>query len=122
MPVRYVIPLLLLAFAAGAIAIPAALDPVKVAPHIYEVAFENERVRVLKRIIRNGDTEPFMEQPDRVVVYLNPCAWLDEDVDGDTHMESFDFGTPVWAPAESRGGWTSNVVQECHVIEVELLE
>ncbi len=122
MPLRYVVPLLLLAFAAGALAVPAVLDPVKVAPHIYEVAFENERVRVLKRTIRNGDTEPFMQQPDRVVVYLNACAWLDDDGEGGNTMESFEFGTPVWAPAESRGGWTSNVIQECHVIEVELKE
>ncbi|MDJ0907567.1 MAG: hypothetical protein QNI99_00120 [Woeseiaceae bacterium] len=122
MPIRYVLLLVLLAFAAGALAIPPALDPVKVAPHIYETAFENERVRVLRRIIRNGDTEPFMQQPDRVIVYLNPCAWLEDDGEGGNRMESFEFGTPVWAPAESRGGQTSNVIQECHVIEVELLE
>ncbi len=122
MPLRYVVPLLLLAFTAGALAIPPALDPVNVAPHIYEVAFENERVRVLKRTIRNGDTEPFMQQPDRVVVYLNACGWLEDDGEGGNRMESFEFGTPVWAPAESRGGWTSNVIQECHVIEVELKE
>jgi hypothetical protein len=35
-------------------------------------------------------------------------------------MESFKFGTPVWAPAATHGGDTSNVVQECQVIEVEL--
>ncbi len=122
MPIRYVVPLVLLAFAAGALAVPAALDPAKVAPHMYEVAFENDRVRVLKRTIRNGETEPLMQQPDRVVVYLNACAWLEDDGDGGDRMQSFDFGTPVWAPAESRGGWTANVVQECHVVEVELLE
>lgn len=112
--------LLLLSFAAGVAATNSALDPVRVAPHIYELAFENERVRVLNRTIRNGETSPLISQPDRVVVYLNPCAWLVEESDGSKTMESFKFGTPVWAPAETRGGDTSNVIQQCSVLEIEL--
>ena len=111
--------LLLAGFGAG-LAAPAALDPVRVAPHIYELAFENERVRVLKKTIRNGETPPIHSQPDRVIVYLNPCAWLVEGDDGSERMESFKFGTPVWAPAETHGGETANVIQQCEVIEVEL--
>jgi len=103
-------------------AVPAALDPVRVAPHIYDVAFENERVRVLKKIIRNGETPPLHAHPDSVVVYLNPCAWMEEDAKGEKRMESFKFGEPTWAPAGTHGGKTANVVQECHVIVVELLE
>ena len=101
-------------------AVPAALDPVKVAPHIYELAFENDRVRVLKKTIRFGETPQLHSHPDRVIVYLNPCAWTEEDEDGNERMESFKFGTPVWAPAETHGGVTSNVVQQCSVIEIEL--
>ncbi len=111
--------LLLLGFGAG-LAAPAALDPVRVAPHIYELAFENERVRVLKKTIRNGETPPIHSQPDRVIVYLNPCAWLVTNDDGSERMESYKFGTPVWAPAQTHGGDTSNVIQQCEVIEVEL--
>ncbi len=122
MPLRYVVLLMLLAFAAGALAVPPALDPVRVAPHIYEVVFENERVRVLKRNIRNGETEPLMAQPDRVVIYLNACAWLEDDGEGGERMRDYKFGTPTWEPASSRGGWTANVIQECHVVEVELLD
>jgi hypothetical protein len=103
-------------------AVPAALDPVRVAPHIYEVAFENERVRVLKKIIRNGETPPLHAHPDSVVVYLNPCAWMEEDKKGEKRMQSFKFGEPTWAPAGTHGGKTANVVQECHVVVVELLE
>ena len=101
-------------------AVPSALDPVKVAPHIYELAFENDRVRVLKKTIRHGETPQLHAHPDRVIVYLNPCAWTEENEDGSTKMESFKFGTPVWAPAETHGGVTSNVVQQCSVIEIEL--
>ena len=112
--------LLATGFAGGVIATPAVLDPVRVAPHIYELAFENERVRVLKKTIRNGETPPLHSHPDRVVVYLNPCAWMEDDGAGSERMQSFRFGEPTWAPAESHGGETANVVQECHVVIVEL--
>ena len=116
----YLALLLMFTFAAGMAATPAALDPLRVAPHIYELAFENEKVRVLKKTIRSGETPPFHAHPDRVIIYLNPCAWMQDDGDGSQHMESFKFGTPVWAPAESHGGETANVVQQCSIIEVEL--
>ena len=120
-PKRYLALLLSFAFAAGMAATPAALDPVNVAPHIYELAFENEKVRVFKKTMRPGETPPLHAHPDRVTVYLNPCAWMQQDADGSKHMESFKFGTPVWAPAETHGGVTANVVQQCSIIEVELL-
>jgi hypothetical protein len=112
---------MLLAFAAGIAATPAVLDPVRVAPHIYELVFENERVRVLQKTIRNGETPQLHSHPDRVIVYLNPCAWLVENSDGSESMESFKFGTPIWAPAETHGGETANVIQQCSVLEIELL-
>ena len=108
-----------LGFGAGFAATPRALDPLFVAPHIYELAFENDRVRVLKRIARNGETPPLVSQPDRVVVYLNPCAWMEEG-DGDERMQSFGFGEPTWVGANTHGGETSNVIQTCHILEVEL--
>jgi hypothetical protein len=116
----YLALLLIFAFVAGIAATPAALDPVRVAPHIYELAFENEKVRVLKKTIRSGETPLLHAHPDRVIIYLNPCAWMEDDADGSRHMESFKFGTPVWAAAETHGGVTANVVQQCSVIEVEL--
>jgi hypothetical protein len=67
----------LLCLGAGiGVAATSALDPVRVAPHIYQLAFENERVRVLKKFIRNGETPLLHSHPDRVTVYLNPCAWM----------------------------------------------
>jgi len=77
-------------------------------------------VRVLKKTIRNGETPPVHSHPDRVIVYLNPCAWLVEEDDGSSRMESFKFGTPVWAPAESHGGETATVIQQCSILEIEL--
>ncbi len=101
------------------VAATSPLDPLRAAPHIYELAFENDRVRVLKRTVRNGETSPLVAQPDRVVVYLNPCAWMVEDETG-KRMESFKFGEPAWQPANTHGGATANVIEECHIVEVEL--
>ena len=116
----YLALLLIFAFVAGIAATPAALDPVRVAPHIYELAFENEKVRVLRKTIRGGETPLLHAHPDRVIVYLNPCAWMEDDADGSRHMESFKFGTPVGAASVTHGGVTANVVQQCSVIEVEI--
>jgi hypothetical protein len=113
------IALLFVGYVAGHTA-GSPLDPLRVAPHIYELAFENDRVRVLKRTIRNGETPPLVAQPDRVVIYLNPCAWIAKRDDGSEYMESFHFGEPAWAAAGMHGGVTANVIQQCSVIEVEL--
>lgn len=101
-------------------AVAPALDPVRVAPHIYESAFENDRVRVLKATYRNGETPPLHSHPDRVRVYLNPCAWMVPTGDGESRMESFKFGEPVWLPANTHGGETSSVIEPCSILEIEL--
>ena len=115
-----VLPMLLLAAVVGA-AVPKPLDPVRVAPHIYELAFENEKVRVLLQTVRNGETQPLHAHPDRVMVYLQSCAWLENDAAGNERMQLFKIGEPVWAPAETHGGTTANVAQECKILEIELL-
>jgi len=112
------LPLLLLAAVVGA-AVPTPLDPLKVAPHIYELEFENDRVRVVRQTIRNGETQPLHAHPDRLLVYLQTCAWLESDGQGGERMQSFKYGAVVWADAETHGGNTANVVQECKILEIE---
>jgi hypothetical protein len=114
-----VLPLLLLAAVVGA-AVPKPLDPVKVAPHVYSLDFENEKVRVLRQTVRNGETLPLHAHPDRVMVYLQSCAWLEDDGTGGERMQLFKIGEAAWAPAETHGGTTANVVQECRILEIEL--
>jgi len=105
-----------------ALAQTSILDPARVAPHIFETMFENDRVRVLKVTDRNGETQPVHSHPDRVIVYLSPCAWLVEEADGTSRMESFRFGDVYWEDAVTHGGMTSTVVQECRSVEIELKE
>ena len=97
-----------------------ALDPVNVAPHIYETVLENGQVRVIKVTERTGETPPLHEHPDRVLVYLSPCAWLEETPDGKKSMQSFRLGDVQWADAITHGGVTSTVVQECSLLAIEL--
>ena len=115
-----VVPLLLLA-AVVAAAVPAPLDPIRVAPHIYELEFENQRVRVIKQTVRNGETQPLHGHPDRLLVYLQTCAWVEEDGQGGKRMQSFKYGEVVWANAETHGGGNASVVQECKILEIEML-
>lgn len=105
---------------ATALAQSPALDPALVAPHIYESVLSNERVRVLKVTDRNGETAPLHTHPDRVVVFLSPCAWLETAPDGQTTMQSFRLGDVLWAERTTHGGETSRVVQECSLLEIEL--
>ncbi len=97
-----------------------ALDPVRVAPHIYQSLLDNERVRVLKVTERNGETPPLHAHPDRLVVFLSPCAWMDTAEDGQTAMQSFKLGDVVWETRITHGGETSRVIQECSLLEIEL--
>lgn len=116
-----IVPLLLLA-AVVAAAVPKPLDPLQVAPHIYALVFENERVRVLLQTVRNGETQPVHAHPDRVMVYLQSCAWLEDDGSGGKQMRLFKIGEAVWSPADTHGGTTIEVAQECKILEIELLE
>ena len=97
-----------------------ALDPLRLAPHIYENVLENEHVRVLKVTDRNGQTTPLHAHPDRVAVFLSPCAWMEESKSGDRQMQSFRLGDVIWLDRETHGGVTSAVIQECSLLEIEL--
>lgn len=98
----------------------SVLDPVRVAPHIFEQVFENERVRVLRVSERHGETAPLHSLRDRVVMHVNPCAWVEVQEDGSEKMYSYRPGDVYWQTATMRGGETSNVIQQCHSLYVEL--
>lgn len=115
-----IVPLLLLA-AVVASARPSPLDPVRVAPHIYQLALENDRVRVIRQTLRRGETQPLHEHPDRLLVYLQTCAWMEDDGRGGKFMQEFEYGQVAWAAAETHGGTNPEVIQECKILEVEVL-
>ena len=98
----------------------AALDPVQVAPHIYQKVLENDRVRVLKVTERNGETAQLHAHPATLIVHLSPCAWMEVDATGTERMQSYRLGDVVWRDPLAHGGDTSQVVQECSRLEIEL--
>ncbi len=114
------VPLLLLAAVVGA-TVPAPLDPVKVAPHIYELQFENEHMRVIRQTLRRGETQPLHAHPDRLLVYLQTCAWMEDDGQGGKRMQEFKYGDVAWVAAETHGGTNAEVIQECKILQIEPL-
>ena len=114
------VPLLLLLAVVGSAAVPKPLDPVRVAPHIYSLVFENDDVRVLRKTLRPNETQPLHAHPDRVTVYLQSCGWLEDDGEGGERMQLHKIGDAVWSPAITHGGENANVVQECAILEVEI--
>lgn len=106
--------------AAIANAASPALDPPRVAPHIYAVALDNDRVRVLRVTERHGENQPLHALEDRVVVHLSPCGWLTQDESGATSMVSHKVGAVYWADAETRGGRAREVIQDCLSLAIEL--
>ena len=99
-----------------------ALDPARVAPHIYRVKFENESVRVLDVTVRNGELPPLHRHPDRLIVYLNSCAWLEVTGEGERRMQSFTTGDVAWEAGMMHGGEPPGVVHDCRQLEIELKE
>ena len=97
------------------------LDPIRVAPHIYENIFENEQLRVLKVTERNGETAPLHEHPETLIVYLSSCAWMEKNRDGSPQMFSFRLGEVIWRPSTTHGGNTSKVIQDCSRLEIEVI-
>jgi len=49
-----------------------ANDAIKVAPHIHEVIFENDKMRVLKVIVRPGDKADMHWHPENINYLLAP--------------------------------------------------
>ena len=92
------------------------LDPVKLAPHIYEIVLENEHVRVLKVTARPGVDSPVHSHPDRVLVGLNQCNAKGND----GQRVTSEAGVVTWEQAVTHGGQPTTVVNECLFIEVEL--
>ena len=97
-----------------------ALDPVRAAPHIYTNVLENDWVRVLKVTERNGETAPLHAHPEALIVHLSPCAWMEGTAGGGESMQSFRLGDAVWRVAVTHGGKTSQVVQDCSRLEIEM--
>ena len=93
-------------------------DPVELAPHIYHVALNNERVRVLDIRLGPGERIPQHSHPNMVIYAVNDGKVKFTFPDGRTEGVQLSAGQAVWMEplshaVENIGG------AELHVLNIE---
>jgi quercetin dioxygenase-like cupin family protein len=98
----HLIPIILFAlgifFAGGAV---RAQDPAVVAPKIFKVIFENERIRIAEADFKPGDKIGTHSHPDHAVYVLMAGTLQLTSTDGKKKDVMVKVGDVVWAPAET---------------------
>ena len=74
------------------------------------------------RAMREGRPEgtTTIEEDGRTFYQFDMVFFEQVEDENGKNMESFKFGEPTWQPANTHGGETANVIEECHIVEVEL--
>ena len=98
----------------------ASMDPVVVAPQEFTVDLENDRVRVLRVRVEDGTEPGPHSHPERVVVFLTPCTWLDRAEDGALLEETNLAGEVHWMGPIVHEGGPNQVKDTCELLEIEL--
>ena len=76
-------------------------DPVQVAPTIYKVLFENERVRLLEVRMRTGDRSAMHSHPDYLVYALSGGTVRMTSPSGEGGEIEVNDGDVMWREAEA---------------------
>jgi quercetin dioxygenase-like cupin family protein len=84
-----------------------AEDAATVAPHVYKVLFENERVRVLEVTMQPGDRSEMHTHPDYFVYFLSDGKGRFTTPSGETAEIEWPAGGSMWREAEEHS--TENV-------------
>ncbi len=74
-------------------------DAAKVAPHIYKVVLENERVRVLEVKTSPGGKSDMHHHPDMVGYAVTDCTWLLTSPSGEPDRVELKAGETFYLPA-----------------------
>jgi quercetin dioxygenase-like cupin family protein len=99
----------------------SSLDPVKVAPRLYTLLFENGHTRVLDFHSKPGDKEPVHMHPPGVVYVLSGGRLLSFGVDGSSKEILYRTGDVVWREGETHSCQTIGK-EEIHAIIIEFKE
>lgn len=97
----------------------AAQDPVKVAPNVYKVLMENEKVRVLEATIRPGVKVPLHSHPDHLAYILSGGTMSFTGAGGQKNDITAKVGETLWMPEESHSSVNTGN-SEVRVLIVEL--
>lgn len=85
-----------------------AEDATKVAPHVYKVLFENERVRVLEVSMQPGDSSEMHSHPDYFFYLLGSGGKVKFTMpSGETAELELPAGSSMWREAETHA--TENI-------------
>jgi beta-alanine degradation protein BauB len=84
-----------------------AEDAAKVAPHLYKVLFENERVRLLEVIMQPGDRSEMHSHPDNLIYLLSDGKVTFTAPSGETAELDLADGASMWMDATDHA--TNNV-------------
>jgi quercetin dioxygenase-like cupin family protein len=82
-------------------------DAAKVAPHVYNVVFENERARVLEVTMEPGARTELHAHPDYFIYVLAPGKVRFTTPGGETQELELPAGASMWRAAEEHA--TENV-------------
>lgn len=88
--------LLALGCACSLSAMPAAQDPVAVAPQMVKVEFENDQIRVLRSRYAPHQAMPMHSHPGRVVILLTDANRVSTTPDGVAHPAVGKSGEVAW--------------------------
>ena len=97
-----------------------SLDPTVVAPEEFTTVLENERVRIVRVIVVDGSEPARHSHPDRVVIFVNQCTWIETGDDGSVLEETFTAGEVSWQQAIIHESYPNRVKDSCELLEVEL--
>lgn len=96
-----------------------AQDPVKVAPDIYKVLLENDRVRVLEAHVKPGEKTAMHSHPATVIYSFTDAKTKFTLAGRKSQVREFKAGAVVWGAAEKHAGENTGT-SETHVLIVEL--
>lgn len=98
-----------------------AQDPVRVAPGVYKVVLENDRVRVLEVTLKPGEKVPMHSHPANVIYPLNAAKARFTLPDGKSIEVALEPGAVAWHEPETHS--SENIGKtEARVLVIELKE
>ncbi len=89
----------------GPLAVPSrAQDPLAVAPSMYKVIFENDRVRVMEFVIKAGEKIGMHSHPDHFGYVVKGGKIKISKPDGSSSVADLKMGAVLWINAETHQG------------------
>ena len=94
----------------SAAAVDPKMDPLAVAPNMYKLVYQNERVRVMEVTFKPGEKIAAHAHPDHYV-YVLEAGKLSITKDKKTSDVDLQVGQVIWIPAETHSAKNSGTSQ-----------